>query len=412
MAVRIELAHREEFEDALFHHIQPEMILAQYASCFGDVDGGGLGRFPRQLDQPVEVAAHHRVFGRAVRHALQAFQFLGRLLVHLFRHLRFGDGFPELLDFGGVALVAFAELLLDRLQLLAQQILALAPVHARLGALVDFARKAQHLEALREQVQHAVQAPLQIHGFEQLLFLRRLDIHQAGDHVGERRCGTDVLHRAHQFLRRLRHELQHLECALLQPHEARLDLLAGRVGFFDAVHARHEEGIAFQQFDHAKPLLALADDVMRAVRRRHIAQHVGERPHRVQILRTGAIDLRIALQHYADRTLGLDRLLRAGDRIVAAYGDRQDHAGEQHHVAHRHEDERIIGQGERAARAVDGCGGGNGFVQGFGMGFLELHSVLVHVRRRNVSTRQPCSSPRSMSSNWPAGRAMRRSKRP
>ena len=361
VAVRIELAYCEEFQDALFYHLQPEMVLAQYASCLGDVDGAGLGRLPRQLDQPVEVAAHHRVFGGAVRHALQALQFLGRLLFDFFRHLRVGDRFPEFRDFGGIALVAFAEFLLDRFELLAQQILALALVHARLGAFVDLARQPQHLDALRQQFQHAVQAPLQFHRFEQLLFLGRLDIHQAGDHVGERRGGTHVLHRAYQLLRRLRHQLEHLERALLQSHEARLDFRAGRVRFFDQADAGHEEGIAVQQFDQAKALLALADDVMRAVRRRDVAQHVGARPHQAQVLQPGTVDLRIALQHYADRTLGLDRLLRARDRAFAADGDRQDHAREQHHVAHRYDDHRVIGYGERAARAIDRRRGRRGF---------------------------------------------------
>src|SRR5471030_2122173 len=327
--------------------------IAQYASCLGDVDGARFGRFPRQLDQPVEVSAHHRIFGRAVRHPLQAFQFLGRLLFHFLRHLRIGDGLPEIRDLGGISLFAFAQFLLDRFKLLSQQILALALVHARLGALVDLARKPQHLNALREQFQHGVQTPLQIDGFEQLLFLRRLDIHEAGDHVGERRGGTYVLHRAHQFLRRVRHESQHFKRAFLQLHEARLDFLASPVGFFDSAYPGHEEGIALQQLDHAKPLLALTDNVMCAVRRRDIAQNVGERPNQAQILQPRTVDLRIALQHYTDRTFGLDRLLRAGDRTVAADGDRQDHAREQHHVAHRHDDKRIIGYGKRAARAID-----------------------------------------------------------
>jgi hypothetical protein len=95
VAVRIELAHRQEFQNAFFYHLQTEMVFAQYAPRLGNIDCAGLGRLPRQLDQPVEVGAYHRIFGRAVRHPLSRL-FLARLLFHFFRHLRVGDGFPEI----------------------------------------------------------------------------------------------------------------------------------------------------------------------------------------------------------------------------------------------------------------------------------------------------------------------------
>src|SRR4029077_13409162 len=100
----------------------------------------------------------------------------------------------------------------------------------------------------------------------------------------------------------------------------------------------------------------------RAIRRRDIAKDVGECPHRAQILQPGLVDLRIALQHYADRTLGLDRLLRARDRTVAADADRQDHAREQNHVAHWHDDERIIRYGGGGGWRLGWGGGGRGGV--------------------------------------------------
>ena len=81
-----------------------------------------VGR-PRQLDQPVEIRADHRVFAGAFGHALEALQFLARLLLDFLGHLRLGDRLLELRDLRR-ALVAFAQLLLDRAHLLAQQVLA------------------------------------------------------------------------------------------------------------------------------------------------------------------------------------------------------------------------------------------------------------------------------------------------
>ena len=124
------------------------MVLVQDAPRLGDVDRLLLGQRPGQLDQPVEIGAHHAVFAGGFRHALQPAQFLARLVLDLFRHLRIGDGLVELGHFGGLALVALAQLLLDRRHLLAQHGFALALVERRLGLLADLLRQPQNLDAV------------------------------------------------------------------------------------------------------------------------------------------------------------------------------------------------------------------------------------------------------------------------
>ena len=81
---------------------------------------------------------------------LQPAQFLARLVLDLFRHAGLGDGRVELGDLGRLALLAFAELALDRRHLLAQQHFALALVERRLGLLADLLRQPQHLDAMRQ----------------------------------------------------------------------------------------------------------------------------------------------------------------------------------------------------------------------------------------------------------------------
>ncbi len=136
---RVELAHREKFDDALFNLIEAEVVRVENAPRLPHVDRVGLGALPGQLDQPVEIGTHHGVLARGVGHALQALCFLRRLLLDFFGHAGLGDRFPELLDLGGLALLALAQFLLDRFHLLAQDVLALGLIQARLGALVDLA---------------------------------------------------------------------------------------------------------------------------------------------------------------------------------------------------------------------------------------------------------------------------------
>src|SRR5262245_27656490 len=133
LALRRELAHREIFDDPPLDLVEVIVILIEDAARFGDVDRLFLRQLPREFDQPVEIGAHHAVFAGRFGHALQPPQFLARLLLDFLWHARIADRLVEFGHFGGLALLAFAELALDRGHLLAQQHLALALVERRLG---------------------------------------------------------------------------------------------------------------------------------------------------------------------------------------------------------------------------------------------------------------------------------------
>ena len=121
---RIQLAHCQEFEDALLHLLEAEMILVQDASRLGNVDHRFGLRSPRQFGQPIEVGAHHPRLTRAVGHSGESLEFLVRSLVHIGRHVRIGNRLRELVDLRS-GFAAFAELVLDDTQLLAQQVLTI-----------------------------------------------------------------------------------------------------------------------------------------------------------------------------------------------------------------------------------------------------------------------------------------------
>ena len=147
--------------------------------------GCSSGRVPRQLDQPVEIGAHHAVFGRGFRHAFEATQLAARLFLDVLRHLGLGDGLAELGHLGALAGVALAQLLLNRGHLLAQQNLALAFVERGLGLAANLLRQPQHLDAMREQPRHLVDARADIDRLQDFLLLLGRDIHGSRREIGE-----------------------------------------------------------------------------------------------------------------------------------------------------------------------------------------------------------------------------------
>ena len=111
------------------------------------------------------------------------------------------DRLLELRDLGR-ALVALAELLLDRAHLLAQQVLAVGVADRLLGALVDLARELQHLDALREELEQLVEARLAGRSVSSSdCFSSARTSISAGDEVGELRRAVDVLERGAPFPR-------------------------------------------------------------------------------------------------------------------------------------------------------------------------------------------------------------------
>ena len=114
----------EVFENSLLDLGKAEMIVIEDTQGPGDVELILGGLLPRQVEQPVEVRAHDRVFRRPRHHVLEPAELaLGR-----FRRFRgqLGalDARAQLVGLGGEGIAA-AQLLLDLLELLAQEVLAL-----------------------------------------------------------------------------------------------------------------------------------------------------------------------------------------------------------------------------------------------------------------------------------------------
>src|SRR5205807_4847073 len=117
--LRVQFAHREEFENALLDLLESVMILIENGTSPIHVEVLGIDLRPRHGNEPIEVGARHRIFGRPFGHALEARQFAQPLFLGLRGHPGRGERLPEFRDFGA-GTVGFADFLLAVAHSLAQ----------------------------------------------------------------------------------------------------------------------------------------------------------------------------------------------------------------------------------------------------------------------------------------------------
>ncbi len=118
----------QELEDALLDLLDVVVVLVQDLARAVDVPRVLRDDAPRQAGHPVEVRADDRGLGRVGMAALEALDLLLDLGGGLLRDLLVGDDLAVGVELLG-DLLALAELLLDRAELLPQVVLALGLVH-------------------------------------------------------------------------------------------------------------------------------------------------------------------------------------------------------------------------------------------------------------------------------------------
>ena len=144
-ALLAQLLDRQVLRDAVLDVLEAGVVGVEHLAGGRRIEllVGGLA--PRHGDQPVEVGADHRGLAGLLAHALQARELLEGLLGHRLRHAGLGDLLAVLLGDRGAVL---AQLALDRLHLLAQDVLALLLVRAGLDVLADLLAQLQLGQAL------------------------------------------------------------------------------------------------------------------------------------------------------------------------------------------------------------------------------------------------------------------------
>ena len=111
-------------------------------------------------------------------------------------------------------------------------------------------------------------------------------------------------------------------------------------------------GIALDQRLDAKALHALAHRMVHLPARLDVLHDLGHRADIAQRIAPRVVDLRVLLQHDAQRRLRAQRVLHRSDRAGPADADRHQHVRKQHHIAHRHERDHPFGQAGRNAWLV------------------------------------------------------------
>ena len=159
------------------------MVLLEDLGRHGDVEVLGAALAPRQLGDRLEIGADHLGLHGLAAHAPQPPELAVDLLADLRRQVEGVELLAQLVDVARA--VPLAELLLDRLELLAQEHLALAVAQLFLDLGLDVLLGLQHVELALDVDQDAPHALLDREGLEQHLALLLAEIGVAGHEVGE-----------------------------------------------------------------------------------------------------------------------------------------------------------------------------------------------------------------------------------
>jgi hypothetical protein len=178
-----QLPHREELEHFVLHVAQAVMILFEDGRGALQVERLFGALAPRQLGHGLEVGANDLGFHGLPPGALEAGELALDLLLRGVGQGELGEALAQRLDFGRLVLVA--QLLLNRLHLLAQEHLALPLAQLFLDLRLDLLLGVEHADLALDQHQHAPQALFDGQRLEQRLPLGRRDIDVARDQVGQ-----------------------------------------------------------------------------------------------------------------------------------------------------------------------------------------------------------------------------------
>ena len=118
------------------------MVLVENAARLFQVDRRFILDSPREIQHIFDIILAYAAFRRLNRGACKAAQLLFDALMGLFRHFRFAQALAKLYD---VLVLAFAELVLNGVNLLTQEVIVIRTLHvftrARLHLLLERAQR-------------------------------------------------------------------------------------------------------------------------------------------------------------------------------------------------------------------------------------------------------------------------------
>ena len=332
--VALQLRDGEVLDDPFLHLVEVEVVLVEDAPRLLEVEVVLGHLVPRQRDDPVQVRADDAVLGRRRGQLLQPGELALRCLADILGQLQLGELRAELVHLG-LLLVALAELLLDRLQLLAQEVLALALLHLRLDLRLDLRAELDHLELAAEDRRDRPEALLDVCGLEQLLFLPRLQAHGRCDEVGEDGRVVDVRRRELQLLGQVRDRRDDARELVLDVARQRLQLFRLLDDLGDIDELADEVRLLLHPTVEPDPLHALDEDPQRAVRDPDQLVHDRGRADLVQVVPARRLDVLVAHSDEGEHPVAGGNLVDQCDRALLADRERCHRLREDHRLFQR-----------------------------------------------------------------------------
>ncbi len=343
-----EFSDREIFDDAILDFVEIVVVGVENLARLHNLDRVARRVLPRQLHEPIEVGANHRVLGRRGRHFRKALQLaIGRLL-DVLRHRRFVDFLAEFVGFG-LLRIGLAKLFLNRAQLLAEIELALILLHLTLNVRLNLVSELDDLQFLGQHHRQLAHALLGVALFEQSLTVARIEPHRARDEVRQKVGVGDVVDFHLHLARRLRQIADQLrekpgEVAM---HRQQIVGLHRDVGDFGNLGRDVRFGL--REFLDAEDGITADDAADRPVGDLDHALDGADRPNAAQIVGLGILDILVFEGDEAD-------LFAVAQRFLDQYDARPLDDGQRDHRVRKQD--RVLQR--QYADEVDFAFGGNG----------------------------------------------------
>ena len=292
------LATAEVLDDPVLDLLEIEVVLVENRARVLEVEVVLGERRPRQGDDPLEVGADHPVLGRRRRQPLEPAELAVDRLAHLLGQR--AESLDALAELGDLRLlrVVLAELLLDRLQLLAQEILALPLLHLGLNLGLDLRSELEDLELAVEDRRHGAQPLLDVDLLQDLLALLGLDRAQRrGDEVAQRARVVDVRGSQLKLLGQVRREPDDAREEALHVARQRLDLRSLEQHVRQRVELSEQVGVGVEAVQELHALEALDEDPQTPVGDLDHLVHEGDRADLVDVAPGGHLDRPVARGH-------------------------------------------------------------------------------------------------------------------
>ena len=358
--VRLEPPYGEELEDAVLDRLDVVVVGVEHLAGVVEVEVV-LGRLvPRQRRDPLQVRADHAVLGRGLRQLLQPRQLAVDLAPDVLGQGDRGELLAQLLDLR-LRGIALAELLLDRLELLAQDVLALRAVQLGLHLRLDARPDRGDLLLARQDLGEPAQPLGHVALLEQVLLLLGLEPQRARDEVRQRRGIVEVGDRELQLLRQVRDVLDDARERLLHVAHERRELrpLVHDVRLGD--DARDEVGLLGLELLDPHARAGLDEDAQRAVGHLHHPRDRADHADAIQLVRSRRVGLRGAAGDHDEHPVAAQHVVDQPDRALLPHRQRGQGVRERDRVAERQHRQPLgqLGRGAEGDLLAADAGGGD-----------------------------------------------------